>query len=273
MKIILNGEFLEENKAVIPINDKGYFFDFAVYSSVKVINGKVFFPEYHVCRLFESAKKIGLAHEFKEVGVISWLKKLADINEGNILYRILLIGNAEGDSSKAKLYIFAVGNLTFYPDKLYKRGTKVITYNGERRIPQSKSKDLLMSFLAYRQAVQTDSIDALLVDNKGNIREGTRSNFFAIKGEEIIVPPPGLVLEGITKKIICNVVNNNFRIQEENIPFRDIHQYEEFFISSTSINVMPIKQINDIVFNSSFEKTHLIQGLYKKFYDEEILKK
>lgn len=272
-KVIFNGKIIDESEAKISIADKGYFFDFTVYSSIKVIQGKLFFPEYHVDRLFESAKLIELKHEFKKDEVISWLYKFVEINKiKDALLRIILIGDPDNDSA-AKLFIFLVGGLTFYPDKFYKQGVKVITYYGERLIPNAKTKNLLLNFIAYREANKKNALEALLIDSKGNIREGTRSNFFAIKGKTIFTPPASKVLEGVTKKIILEIVKNNFEVREAEIPLRDIKNYEEFFISSTSMNVMPIRQIDDIIFKTNFEKTRLIEKLFREFYNKEIFKK
>lgn len=263
-KAIFNGKIIDENEAKISIADKGYFFDFAVYSSIKVIQGKIFFPEYHVARLFESAKLINLENDFKNKEVVAWLEKLVEAEKSkDALLRIVLIGDPD-KNSEAKLFIFSIGGLTFYPDKFYKQGVKVITYHGERGVPKSKTKDLLMSFLAYRKANEQGALDALLIDHDGNIREGTRSNFFAIKNQAVITPPADKVLEGITKKIILQAVKNHFEIRHEDIPLKSIRDYDEFFISSTSMNVMPIRQIDDIIFETNFEKTRLIEKLFKE---------
>lgn len=273
IKVIFNGKIINESEAKISIADKGYFFDFAVYSSIKVIKGKIFFPEYHVNRLFESAKLIGLKHNFKNNEVVKWMEKLVQINKlQDVLLRIILIGDPD-DKGDGKLFIFPVSKLTFYPDKLYKYGAKLITFHGERRIPNAKTKDLLINFMAYREAKKQEAIDALLIDNQGNIREGTRSNFFAIKEKTIFTPPANKVLEGITKKIILKVAKNNFKIKEVDIPFKEIKNYDEVFISSTSMNVMPIRQIDNIIFETNFEKTRLIEKLFKEYCNKEIFKK
>jgi branched-subunit amino acid aminotransferase/4-amino-4-deoxychorismate lyase len=39
-----NNEMIEEKNANMKVSDKAMFFDFAVYSSLKVIQGKLFFP-------------------------------------------------------------------------------------------------------------------------------------------------------------------------------------------------------------------------------------
>ncbi len=271
-KAIYNGEIINAEEAKISIADKGYFFDFAVYTSIKVVQGKIFFPEFHVIRLFESAKLIGIEHGYKEEDVVSWIHKLIKINKiKNALLRIVLIGDP--DEEETKLFIFSVGGLTFYPDKFYKQGVKVITFYGERRVPKSKTKDLLMSFIALREAKKQNALESLLIDDKGNIREGTRSNFFAIKQQTIFTPPDDKVLHGITRKIIMEAAKNNFMVKKIDIPLKDIKNYDEIFISSTSMNIMPIKQIDGIVFQTDFKKTRLLGKLFKDYYDKEIFKK
>ncbi len=268
-KAIFNGKLIDLSDANINIAEKGYFFDFAVYSSVKVIRGKAFFPEYHIDRLFESAKIIGLEHGFKKNDVMRWTSRL--ISEDKLtdaLLRYVLIGDTDGNK-KAKLFIFAVSGLTFYPRKLYGAGVKAITWQGERRLPKAKTKDLLLGYLALREAEKRGALEALLVDHDGNIREGTRSNFFAIKGNSVITPPPEKTLEGITKKMICQAIKGHFKLKCGDIPLKKIKSYEEFFISSTSMNVMPVRQIDNFRVKSDFKKTRLIQKLYKKYYDEK----
>jgi len=266
-KAVFNGKIIDKSEAKISIDDKGYFFDFAVYSSIKVINGKIFFPEYHILRLFESAKLMGLEHKFKKEDVISWMHKLVETDKiGDSLLRIILIGDPDNKGGE-KLFIFSVGGLTFYPDKFYSQGVKVITYMGERLLPKAKSKDMLMSFFAYSEAVKQDALDVLLVDRDGNIREGTRTNFFAIKGNVIATAPSGDVLEGVTKKILLKAVQGHFVVKEEKIPFSNIKDYEEFFLTSTSMNVMPVKQINELEINSRFEKTKVVEKLFKEYLD------
>jgi len=269
--VILNGKFIRESEAKISILDKAYFFDFAVYSTLKVIKGKIFFPEFHVKRLFESARLIDLGHNFNEQEVLKWLDLL--IKKNNIkdgLLRMVLIGDVE-ENKNARLYIFSFPGVVYYPNKFYKKGVKVITYFGERFLPQSKSKNLLLNFLAFREAQKKGALDALLVDRERNIREGTRSNFFAIKGDNLITPPKEKVLEGITRKIVLEVSKEHFKIKEKDISLDDLEKYDEFFITSTSMGVMPVSQIDDMKIETTFEKTKIILKLYKEYYHKNVL--
>lgn len=266
-----NGELIKEEEAKIPIKNKANFFDFSVYSSLKVIQNKTFFSKYHVDRLFESADLIGLGHDFEKEDVIKWINKLVEqLEKKDFLLRIILVGDAE-KNKEAKLYIFPITGITYYPNEYYSKGVKTVTYKGERLIPKAKTTNLLLGFLALRKAKKNNALEALLVDSDGNIREGTRSNFFAIKNNYLITPPDEKVLEGITKKIVLKVTKDEFDLKKENIPLDKIANYDEFFITSTLFNVMPVKQIDGEELHSDFKKTKRIQKLFKDYYHENVL--
>ncbi|MBI2654106.1 aminotransferase class IV [Candidatus Woesearchaeota archaeon] len=267
--VIKNGELIEKEKANVSVYNKSLFFDFAVYSNLKIIQGKMFLPEIEIAKLLESAKEIELKHNFKQKQIIEWAKIL--IKENNIqdaLIRVLLIGPEKG--AEPLLFLFPLG-LTFYPDKLYKQGAKVITYHGERFMPASKTKNLLMSYIAYREAEKNGAIDALLIDRKGNIREGTRTSFFVIKYDTLIAPPKEKVLPGVTRKVIFDIAPKIMKVKEEDIPLSKIKNYDEHFISGTTIKIMPVSQIDDTVLRKGVgEKVKMLQKMFKEYVDDYV---
>ena len=267
--VIKNGELIEKDKACISVYNKALFFDFSVYSNIKVIQGKMFLPELEIEKLFESAKIIGIEHNFTKQEIIEWAREL--IRENNLkdaLIRVLLIGQEK--ETEPILFLFPVG-LTFYPNKFYNKGVKLISFEGERLFPRAKTKDLLLGYIAYREAAKQGAIDALLIDRDKNIREGTRSSFFAIKDGTLIAPPKKKVLEGVTRKIILEIAKKIMNVKEEDIPLDKIKEYDECFITGTTLNVMPVKQINDIVLREDVgEKIKELQRLFKEYCKKKI---
>jgi len=262
--VIKNGELIEKEKACISVYNKALFFDFAVYSNIKVVQRIMFVPELEIEKLFESANILGIKHDFTKEKILEWARRL--IKENNLndaLIRVLLIG-AEKESEPI-LFLFPVG-LTFYPDEFYKKGVKLITYEGERLFPTSKTKDLLLGYIAYREAIKQEAIDALLIDRDKNIREGTRSSFFVIKNNTLITPPKQKVLEGATKKIILEIAQQIMKVKEEDIPLEKIKEYDENFITGTTLNVMPVRQIDNIVFKEEVGKrVKELQDLFRDY--------
>jgi len=269
---IFNGKLVQKSQARVSIMDKGYFFDFAVYTSIKVIQGKAFFLKDHLNRLMESAQLIQLEHQFKKKDILKWIDQLIKENHlENSLLKIVLIGDPDY-KTQAKLYIYSLG-LTFYNKKLYQKGCSLISYFGERRVPQAKVKDMFLSFLAFRKAAQNNCLDALLIDRQACIREGTRSNFFVIAKNSIITPPKDKVLQGVTKKLVLKVAKPYFKIKHADISLSAVKagQFDEIFITSTSMNVMPVKKVDNVVFKTDFAQTKKIQKLFKDYYKKEVL--
>jgi branched-subunit amino acid aminotransferase/4-amino-4-deoxychorismate lyase len=157
--------------------------------------------------------------------------------------------------------------LTFYADKLYSRGAPLVTVRGERHLPGVKSKDLLMSFQAFGEAQRAGAIDALLVDSKGNAREGTRTTFYAVRSNELVTPPKSVVLEGVTRKIVLELAPSvGLRVVEREILLRDLlgKRFDEVLVSNTTIGVMPVSRIDDVAFPVG-AKTKALMKAFKDY--------
>ena len=269
--VIVNGKVLNKDKANVSIFNKAMFFNFAVYDSMKVVKGKPFFSKFHVDRLIESAKIIKLEHNFKKEDILKWISLIVKKNDlHDAMIRFLLLGSG-GPNEEPQLFLFPVG-LTFYNKKDYSKGVKAITFHGERPVPKSKSKDLLLNFMALREAMQQNAKDALLIDSKGYIREGTRTNFFAVKNNKLFTAPLTDVLEGVTRKIVVKLAkDNNIEIVEEKIHKDRLKEFDEFFFTSTSMNVLPITQIDDFTMKNGVGPiTKKLIKLFREYYHKEV---
>jgi len=272
--VILNGEAIDAAEANISVLSKANFFDFAVYDSMKTVQGKPFFPEFHADRLIESAKIIGLEHPFTSDDVVKAVQLITEKNQlDNSMIRLLLIG-AGDEHEKPMFFVFDVG-LSFYDKKDYKHGVKAITYKGERVFPQSKVKNLTLNFVALREAQNQGAKDALLINHDDEILEGTRTNFFSVKNGTIYTAPLTQVLQGITRKILVDLIKENeVPLIEEALKLSEIKDYEELFFTSTSMNVMPITTVDDYqVAGGVGPVTKLLMQKFKEYYDREVFNK
>lgn len=239
-----NGEILPSEQATVPLSDIAYAYGFGVYETIRAVRGKALFLRDHLDRLMHSATVIALAHSFSTGAIAAWteeLLKAIDAEACNL--KMLLIGGK--DAASATLYIIPLAPL--FPDKrLYVHGATAITVEHERYLPQAKTLNMLPSFLAYRKAKDAGCYDALLVDRHGCITEGTRTNFFVMRGRTLISPPESDILEGVTlKHVIETAKEHGFAIEHAPIPLADITTYEGALLTSTSSKIMPLSKIND----------------------------
>lgn len=252
-------------KAVVDINNIEYAYGYGVYETVKVRKNILYFVDQHVERLLQSARLIELEHIFtpgKVRTAIEGLVQYADVEAANI--KIMLIGGRTKET--ATLYIFLTSPL--YPDrKLYKYGAETKTYSYERWMPNAKTLNMLPSYLIYRKASEAGCYDGLLVDKDGCIREGTRTNFYTIKGRVVYSPPAEKILEGVTRDTILGVLSENgFTFEEKDIPLSSVSEYDGAFLSSTSTKIIPLKKIDDTELVIPEELRELMK-LYDNFLD------
>ncbi len=249
-------------QALISLNDINYAYGYGVYETLKLRSGLVFFPDQHVERLFHSADIIGIEIPFKKDTVENWIRELVSVNklqDANI--KMLCIGGPRGGDPN--VYIFMLNPL--FPDrKFYREGISVITFSGERHYPKAKSLSMLVSTMAYREAVAKDCYDALLVNRDSNITEGTRTNVFYVKNGSLFTPPADEALEGVTKHTLIDCLKKNrIGITEKDLPVSALDNVDGVFLTSTSSKVLPVSCANDIEIGIPDEVREIM-----KYYDE-----
>jgi branched-chain amino acid aminotransferase len=238
-----NGVLTPVDQAVVPLDDLAFAYGFGVYETLKVRHGVLYFPEMHEERLWHSARTLGLGHPFHPGDFQRFLDALVDANHtGDANLKALLIGGPS--AADARLSILQLAPL--FPDrKGYKHGATAITWQGERVYPQAKSLNMLVSYLAYRQARSVDAYDALLVNPHGQITEGTRTNFFVTDGTGLACAPAHQVLEGVTQLTIRQVIRElGIPLEERPLPVTELGQWQGAFVTSTSTKILPLRQID-----------------------------
>ncbi len=254
---ICNGKVVPAAQAVLPVTSREVQYGFSVYESLSIIGGRPIHLEDHIRRLDNSCKGIQLPNDIQDEVYATWLQKLIDADKiVNATVRILLVGTVP-----TLCFITAVPQLT-YPEVYYTDGIGTITYNGERFMPECKTSNLLLNYLALRAANECDCFESLLVDHFGRVLEGTRSNFFAFRGNKLYTASDKLVLQGITRdRIIKAAALMGIEVVYEPPTQDDLldGKYEEAFISSTSMRAMPVARIDSRIFLGPYDRTNAIR--------------
>lgn len=102
------------------------------------------------------------------------------------------------------------------------------------------------SILAVRELIGTHYHEALFLDEQQQIAEGPGENFFIIKGTELITPPAGTILEGITRATIMEIAQaEGLSVSQRVIPLQEALGADEAFYTGTAAEVTPIRSIDD----------------------------
>ena len=239
--VVVNGERMLAEQAQTAIFNDALLSSFGVYETVKIDQGRPFYLEDHLQRLHRSAEMIDLKLGVDVPTLARWFDRLIEVDrQASWGLRILALGALS--PNRNALIAMQANPLATYPESLYHQGASAVLYEGQRAIPNCKSLNTLVNFLARTRATQAGALEGLLHHN-GCITEGSRTNLFAVRAGKLITPPESTILPGITRDIVLDVMRDtDYPVVEETIS-TDLSQYDEFFISSTSMHVMPITRI------------------------------
>jgi branched-chain amino acid aminotransferase len=133
------------------------------------------------------------------------------------------------------------------------KGVHTILFSGERIRPNIKT--LKDSFREQVQALRESSnaYEALLTDESGHITEGSRSNvFFMGKEGKLYTSPTQSVLKGVTRTQVMEICSRlGLTVLEKTIHTRDLKDIQGAFITGTTVDVTPIRSIDNIIFDST----------------------
>ena len=262
-----NGELLPLEEAVVPLSNIEYQYGFGVYENIRVQNGIPYFLSEHLKRLEESARIIGLEHTFSDSTVEKYVANLIEkIEIGTYNLKILLIGAKSAEN--ASLYILPL-NPRFPAKKIYHDGVACLTHEYERPFPHAKTLNMLGSYLAYRSASEADCYDALLVNSRGCITEGTRTNFFCIEGTTLFSAPENEILLGVTRKAVLKVATDiGFKIEERDLTPENVSSYDGAFLTSTSSKIVPVRRIDERACGKKLVSLAKLMKAFDQFLEE-----
>jgi branched-chain amino acid aminotransferase len=238
------------------------------YEVIRLIDGKLLFLSEHLERLRASLLGSEISCPEKQ-----WFEENLRIlisenpfRNGNI--RICL---QQLHGNKPDLHCYFVSYV--YPDtSMYENGVKLISYPHIRPNPGIKKWDNAFRFAVGQYIKDHRVYEALLLNPDNQITEGSRSNIFFIDHEgKLLTVPEKHVLPGITRKHVLAIA------KEEGIPFleKTISMNEmgglvAAFISGTSPKVLPVRQIDDVLFVVKHPTLSLLMDRFDKLISNSL---
>jgi branched-subunit amino acid aminotransferase/4-amino-4-deoxychorismate lyase len=110
-----------------------------------------------------------------------------------------------------------------------------------------KSIDYLVTVMARREAAEYGLDEALLLNGRGFIAEGGNSNVFFVRNGTVGTPSLGAgILPGIIRRLVLELAGETgIPVREGDVCPEDLHLYEEAFMTSSVIEVMPLVGLRD----------------------------
>ena len=257
MKIYLNGEFVDKADAKVSVFDHGLLYGDGVFEGIRLYGGCVFKLEEHLERLAFSAKAILLdlpmsLDEF--ANAVCETCRRNDLSNG---YVRLVVTRGPGhlgltpDGCGPPNVIIIADDIQLYPEELYENGLKIISVptrriNAAALPPAVKSLNYLNNLLAKIEAKKVGFLEALMLNDKGEIAECTGDNVFIVSKGTIFTPPLDAgSLRGITRGAVMDLAEEiGYEVREQALTRYDLWTAEECFLTGTAAEVIPCVEVD-----------------------------
>lgn len=255
--VYLNGALIPRSQAKISAFDHGLLYGYGLFETMRACNGKIFLLERHLKRIAESAKLIGLN---KALADIDLGRACMDTLEANKLkdarMRLTVTrgeagpfpGSRQADSATVLITATAYTPL---PAAVYEKGYNALISEFRRdsqsRLSGLKSTSYLLSVLAKREAESAGMDEALLLNERGAIAEGSISNVFFVAGDELVTPPlDSGILPGITREaVMALAAGSKIKVLEAEIGVEDLPRFDEAFLTNSVLEIMPLVAVRE----------------------------
>jgi len=115
-------------------------------------------------------------------------------------------------------------------------------------VPHAKaSGSYLNSILAKTESANAGYDEAILLDERGFVCEGSGENIFVVRDGEILTPPhTASILDGINRKSVIQIARDlGYTVVERDIARAELYLAEEVFLTGTAAEMVPVREIDD----------------------------
>ncbi len=114
-----------------------------------------------------------------------------------------------------------------------------------------KSISYLDNILAKQEAVNQNYDEAILLNTASNVADGSISNVFMVKDNQVITPPVSDgALPGVIRSILLEEFSRDFSIVEQSISPAELMLADEVFLTNALMGVKSLDKLNNRKFDS-----------------------
>jgi branched-chain amino acid aminotransferase len=256
--VLIDGEIVDPSRAVVSVYDRGFLYGDSVFEVMRTYGRSPFALQEHTDRLFESARRVAIDMPLSRDALRAEVARAVASAPGSteLVIRVQItrgLGPLGLDSSLARrpLRVVIVEPIATPPLEDYRNGIGVLLVRTERTADNTsaagaKVANYLVCLLALRDAYNRGAKEAVIIDGRGRVLEGTTSNVFLIKDQTLTTPPESEgILPGITRMHLLRVAATlGIPVRITTLTRGDLISADEVFISSTVREVLPVTSID-----------------------------
>ena len=261
-KIWMNGKLVPFKDAKVHVLTHALHYSTSIFEGIRCYdtpNGSAIFrlPE-HVDRFFNSAKLYGMKIPYSKKQISNAIIKTVKASKLKQCYIRPLAYYGYGTMGLTPLKNKVDVSISCWEWKMgeSKAGkfsgarckiSKWIRIDSRSQPMQAKSAaNYSNAALARVEALKAGYDEAIMLNNRGHVAEGSAENIFVIKNGKITTPPLSAdILNGITRNSAIQMIKaSGKKINEKNITVKNLLAADEIFMTGTAAEVKSVTRVN-----------------------------
>jgi branched-chain amino acid aminotransferase len=255
MLVFVNGEFCPESQARVSVYDHGFLYGDGIFEGIRAYGGRIFRLVDHIDRLFESAKTVGITIPLSRKEVSEACAETLRRNNLTEGYLRLVVSRGSGkmglDPRNCGKPTVVIIPATYVITLAGLKPVKAVVVSMRRNPPfcipaSAKTLNYLNNILARMEAINAGADEAILLDLRGFVCEGSGDNVFIVKNGKLLTPPlEASILGGVTRAVVIEVARKlGIEVAEKDLTTHDLYNADEAFLTGTGAEVHPIAEID-----------------------------
>ena len=278
--VYLNGRYLPASEASVSVFDRGLNYGDGLFETMRAYRGRTFALELHLERLKKSAEELNIPIKIEEVRWNQIIEKLLELNslkeEDSYLRITITRGKDFGGFNPAQdiepTIIIMNKPISSSTDDRHKNGIRgtILEVRGKSpyNITNMKTLNFLPNLMGKMETLRRGADEGFFLDSGGNITEGTTSNIFLFRGDELLTPPIDCgILPGVTRNIIINLARDKgINVSEQGFDMNDLLNSDEAFVTNSMIEITPLIEVDRRLIGDGKpgKRTKELQQAYKE---------
>ncbi len=225
----------------IPVSDLAAHHGFGFFETLRAYRGRIFRPDEHFARMARSARQFRVKLPLDARGFRAAAGELL-AKHGSPDARVRLTVTA-GPPPLAAIQVLP---LAPPPDDAYRRGVSVWLAPWIRctrtALAGHKTMNYFENYWARTEGERHGHFEALFLNERGEICEGTRANLFWAAGGRVFTPALSTgILAGVTRTALLEILRSRrIPVEEGEWGPGALDDAEEAFLASTIVEVLPV---------------------------------
>lgn len=258
MRIFLNGRFVPEDQALVPLMDRGLLYGDGLFETLRVRRGRPVWWERHLARLTQGSAFLRIRLPFSGAELLAAALELIHVNEmPEAVLRILLTrgvgvrGYSPQNTEQPTL------GMTLHSVTPGPAAVRLVTSSHRVAVndplAQHKTSNKLLAVLARVEADDAGADEALILNTDGDVAESAAGNIFWIESSLVCTPDLSCgALGGVMRAVVLEICRERgWAVEEKRAKADALYQAEGVFLTNSVAGIMPVSSLDGRALGSS----------------------